>query len=146
MSDSPDAEEFAGRLDPAVVDITLKMLARAAPSAFFRLAGILVNPDRILHADVTVAVSERRADHVYLVTDEQGTPEWGLYLEFQMQPQRRTLRRWAGKWGNLGDQYNLDLHLLAIYLHRSDRATFPDHYTVTTGGWNTSLRFPAIRL
>ena len=80
----PLEEEGAWPLDPAVVDITLKVLARAAPAAFFRLAGLVVDPACIYHADVTVAASERRADHVYLVRDTDGKPLWGLYLEAQM--------------------------------------------------------------
>jgi predicted transposase YdaD len=143
---SEEAAESILPLDPAVVDITLKVLSRAAPAAFFRLAGIVVDPARIRHSDVTVAISERRADHVYLVMDTDGTPEWGLYIECQMQPQRRTLRKWAAKWGNLSDHHDLDLILLALYLHRGDRATFPDQYSVAAGGWSTELRFQAVRL
>lgn len=133
-------------LDPAVVDIALKVLARAAPTAFFRLADIEVDPSRIRHLDVTVAVAERRADHVFLVTDAEGTPEWGLYLEGQMQPQRRTLRSWTSKWANLGDQQDLDLILLILYLQKGDRATFPDRYSVQRGNWGTELTFETIRL
>lgn len=145
MSEAPP-EEGLWPLDPAVIDITLKVLSRTAPTAFFRLAGLTVDPNRIHHADVTVAVSERRADHVYLVTDADGTPTWGLYLECQMRPQQRTLRKWAAKWGLLSDHHDLDLILLALYLHRGNRATFPDRYAVAVGEWSTELRFQTIRL
>lgn len=146
MSDPPPQHAPVEPLDPVVVDIALKVLARATPAAFFRLAGIEVDPARIRHEDVTVAVAERRADHVFLVTDVHGTPEWGLCLESQMQPQRRSVRSWVAKWGNLSDQQDLDLILLALYLQRGDRSTFPDRYVVRRGNWSTELTFETIRL
>jgi hypothetical protein len=146
VSDEFSAGDAIQPLDPAVVDITLKVLSRAAPAAFFRLAGLSVDPVSIRHVDVNVAVAERRADHVFLVDAEYGKPKWGLYLECQMQPQRRTLRGWASKWGNLGDQHDLDLIVLALYLQKGDRANFPDRYTVQVGSWTTELRFNTILL
>ena len=56
----------------SLIDRSLKALARRAAPAFFRLAGVSVEPSAIRWEDVTVNLPEFRADQVLLVerTDE----------------------------------------------------------------------------
>lgn len=130
----------------SVVDLSVKALAREVPGAFFRLVNLDVEETRIHRGDVTVAVPEFRADQVYQVLGADGTPEWALYLECQLQPDPRLLKSWFLKYAALSEQLEIPVLLVVLYLRRGDRATFPEAYTVAVGGVINEFRFHTVRL
>lgn len=132
--------------EPSLVDLCIKILARCSPGVFFRIARLEVSPGAIRTGDVTVAVAEFRADHVYIVEGGNGAPEWALHLEVQLQPDRRVVRGWFHKNAATSVHLDLDVLLVALYLRRGDRASFPDAYRVEAGGLTNEFRFPTVRL
>ena len=105
---------------PNLVDLSLKALARRVPEAIFRLIGETPRPEQIRIIDPTVIVKELEADHVFVHEAEGEEPAWGLYLEYQQQPDRRRLRSWALKALTLSEHLDLDVLLMVLYLRKGD--------------------------
>ena len=139
MSDFPSSDV------PNLIDRSVKALFRECPNAVMRLAGVEVEPERIRVEDPNLNLPELRADHVFII-EEQDTSASAIYLEYQLEPDADLLTSWAAKWGGLLRQLKMPVVLLALYLHRGDRANFPDRLLVRVGGIETELRFTAIRL
>jgi predicted transposase YdaD len=131
--------------DPTPIDRALKALFRDVPQAFLRLAGAdaaLARPP----GDVSINLPEFRADGV-LPVDEPGEPDAGaLYFEWQWEPDTRELPDWFLKCAGLTAQLRRPVVLIVIYLHRGDRATFPDAYRPIVAGDGNSYGFATIRL
>ena len=70
----------------------------------------------------------------------------GIYLEYQLEPDPSLLKSWFAKCGGLTRQMGLPVVLMVIYLHKGDRATFPDKYSVAAGDLKTEFSFTAVRL
>jgi hypothetical protein len=68
------------------IDRSMKVLFRCVPPAFFRLAGLEVDPSLIRLGDVSVNIPEFRADQVLIAHSPDGSPAWGVYLEYQLHP------------------------------------------------------------
>jgi hypothetical protein len=113
---------------PNVIDLSLKELARCVPDALFRFLGVEARREQIRIVDPGVIVKELEADSVLLYSGDGGEPEWGLHLEYQFQPDRRELRRWALKALSLSEHLNLDILLVVLYLRKGSRASFPREY------------------
>jgi predicted transposase YdaD len=131
---------------PNLVDLSLKALARRVPEAIFRLIGETPRPEQIRIIDPTVIVKELEADHVFVHEAEGEEPAWGLYLEYQQQPDRRRLRSWALKALTLSEHLDLDVLLMVLYLRKGDRATFPSYFRSRGGALSNRFEFECIRL
>ncbi|MGV3722521.1 MAG: hypothetical protein ACO1SX_16565 [Actinomycetota bacterium] len=131
---------------PNLVDLSLKALARRVPAAMFRLLGFDVAPGAIRIVDPTVIVKELEADHVFVHESDADQEAWGLYLEYQQEPDRRQLRKWALKALSLSDHLDLDVVLAVLYLRRGDRASFPGIYRASGGSLTNEYRFAVLRL
>lgn len=139
MSDFPDSEL------PNLIDRSVKALFRECRAAVMRLAGMEVEPQNIRVEDANLNLPELRADQIFLI-EEEGASGFAIYLEYQLEPDAKLLTSWAAKWGGLTRQLGMPVILLALYLQRGDRATFPDRLLVRAGSMETELRFTAIRL
>jgi flagellar biosynthesis/type III secretory pathway protein FliH len=128
------------------IDRSLKVLMRQVMPAFLRLVGVEADPATVRLTDVSVNLPEHRADQVFLIGAEEAPDRFGMHVEFQTQPDRRTLRGWFLKNAALTAQLDRDVILVALYLTRGDRATFPDSYTATGGGLENAFRFRTIYL
>jgi predicted transposase YdaD len=116
------------------------------PEGLFRLAGLPADLPRTRLEDTAVNLPELRADHVFIF-GEHGDPECrGLYLEYQLQPDPRVVPDWFAKCGALVKQLDVPVVLLAIYLERGARATFPDSYSTSLGNLRNSFGFEVVRL
>ncbi|MCC2671695.1 MAG: hypothetical protein K0Q72_4166 [Armatimonadetes bacterium] len=124
----------------------MKALLRSYPEALFRLAGYPIDAGRLRMEDTAINVPEQRADHVFVVCDEASRDEGALYLEYQLQPRSELLSTWFAKAGALNRQLGLPVVLLAIYLEKGHRASFPNEYVSTVGRFSNSFRFPTVRL
>src|SRR5437660_1752561 len=122
---------------PNVIDISLKALIREAPAAVLRLAGIHVSPDSVRVEDSALNLPELRADHVLILQDEE--PTSAVYLEYQLHADPGVLPDWFAKCAGLTRQLGIPVVLLAIYLEKGDRATFPNSYCVEIGGARTEF-------
>jgi predicted transposase YdaD len=131
---------------PNLIDRSLKVLIRRVAPAFFRLAGVSVDPATISPGDVSVNLPEHRADQVFLVGDTTDPSRWALHLEYQLQPDARVLRGWLLKNAALTMQLEVPVILTVVYLAKGDRATFPTCYTATGGGLTNEYRFHTIHL
>ena len=137
------------------IDISVKALFRECPSAALRLAGLNVSKEDIRVEDPNLNLPELRADHVFIIpaaaldvglTVPADEPEIGVYLEYQLEPDPALLKSWFAKCGGLTRQIGIPIVLMVIYLHRGDRATFPDRYSVSVGALRTEFSFTAVRL
>ncbi|HLJ56600.1 MAG TPA: hypothetical protein VKT77_16295 [Chthonomonadaceae bacterium] len=129
-----------------VIDRSVKVLFRECPMAIMRLAGIAVAPEKLRIEDANLNLPELRADHLFVIVGEGGTSEAAIYLEYQLEPDAGLLVSWCAKWGGLLRQLKMPVVLLALYLQRGDRATFPDRLQVQAGGLAMNLSFPVVRL
>lgn len=130
----------------ALIDRSLKALARRVAPAFFRLAGIAVEPSTLHWEDVTVNLPELRADQVLLVEETGPAGRWGMHFEFQLEPDRRVLPDWFFKNAAFTRQLGIEVLLTVIYLTRGRRARFPTAYTVRRGGGRNRFEFETVRL
>jgi predicted transposase YdaD len=130
----------------ALIDRSLKALARRAAPAFFRLAGITVDPSAIHWEDVSVNLPELRADQVLLVEADGDAERWAMHVEFQLEPDRRVLPDWFFKNAALTRQLGMEVLLTVIYLRRGRRARFPTAYIVRRGGARNRFEFATVRL
>ena len=78
--------EDPGLLPPGIIDRSVKALFREVPEAFFRLAGVEVDPGAVRFEDITLHLPELRADHVLLVGGEEDSSRYAIHLEYQLQP------------------------------------------------------------
>lgn len=137
----------AGRVDPpSIIDRSIKALARRAPATFLQLAGVAVKPEEIRVTDVEVNLPEFRADQVFLVGAEDDPARWAAHLEYQLQPDARKLRGWFLKNAALTAQLDMDVLLVALYLSRGRRRTFPASYVARAGGLRNEFLFEKIHL
>lgn len=128
------------------IDESMKALFRSYPEALFRLFGRPLAAGRIRMEDTAINVPEQRADHVFVVSDAEGRDEGAVYVEYQLQPRTELSATWFAKAGALGRQLGLPVVLLAVYLEKGGRSTFPNHYSVQVAGLISSFQFPTIRL
>jgi predicted transposase YdaD len=120
------------------------MMGRAG--ALLRLVG-LDEHQAVRLEDTSINVPEQRADHVFLIGEEEPTAEaMALYLECQLQPDARVLPEWFAKAGALGKQLGRRMVLLVIYLERGGRTVFPDRYETELGPLGNEYRFATVRL
>jgi len=103
-----------------------------------------MEPGAVRAADSSVIVKELHADGVFIHEGE--AERWGLYTEYQYEPDSRLLPTWAQKALALQDHLGFPVVLLVIYLRKGERATFPERYHVSAGGLSNEFRFPVIRL
>ncbi len=132
--------------DALDIDREIKALVRLVPQALFRLAGINTHGLPIFPADVPVDQPQHDADSVFRVGGDNDPAGWALHLEYQLQPDSRELKRWMFKNAGLSLQLDRPVLLLALYLYRGKRRTFPGEYVVRAGGLETRFTFSAIRL
>jgi hypothetical protein len=131
--------------DPTPIDRALKALFRDVPEAFLRLAGADALPTHP-PGDVSINLPEFRADGV-LPVGRPGDPGAGaLYFEWQWEPDTRELPDWFLKCAGLTAQLHRPVVLVVVYLHRGDRATFPDAYRPVVAGVLNHYGFATIRL
>jgi hypothetical protein len=131
---------------PNLIDRSVKALFRECPTAVLRLAGREVVAEAIRVEDPNLNLPEPRADHVFVMDADEHAPAHAIYLEYQLEPDTSLLSSWCAKWGGLTRQLGMPVILLALYLQRRNRATFPDRMLVQGSGMETELRFTAIRL
>lgn len=137
--------DFPGSEAPNLIDRSVKALFRECPDAILRLAGIPVERQQIRVEDPNINLPELRADQVFLIAEASDSAS-AIYLEYQLEPDPALLPAWSAKWGGLLKQLKMPVVLLAVYLERGDRATFPDRLWLQVGPVETELRFTAIRL
>jgi hypothetical protein len=131
---------------PNPFDRSLKVLIRRVLPTLLRLAGIEVDPAQVHPEDTAINLPEHNADHVFRIGDEGDPTRWALHLEYQLQPDPRVLPDWFSKNAALNKLLPIPVVLMAVYLTRGDRATFPDAYTIEGGGLRNNNRFEVIRL
>ncbi|HLK57664.1 MAG TPA: hypothetical protein VKU00_13950 [Chthonomonadaceae bacterium] len=131
---------------PNLIDRSVKALFRECPTAILRLTGMEIAAEQLRVEDPNLNLPELRADHVFIVQPEEAEEPYAIYLEYQLEPDVRILPSWSAKWGGLNRQLGMPVALLALYLHKGDRATFPDRFVVRSGAVETELRFTTIRL
>jgi predicted transposase YdaD len=125
-------------------DLSLKLLLRRHPEVVFRLVKVQPEPGSIRSAPTGVIVKELSADDVFIYDTPNG-PE-ALYVEYQLEPDRKQVRRWLQKAFALEEELGMPVVLLVIYLRRGDRATFPRDFTVGKGPLRNHYEFEVIRL
>src|SRR5579872_6526263 len=127
-----------------IVDLVARDLARAAPEGFIHLAGIPVKPSLIRAEDISVILPELQADKVLVV----GEPSpWAFYTEFQKKPaDEETMEAWPVKLIALKRRLRMPVSLVVFYLHRGDRATFPDYLLLGRSPLQSRFEFPIVRL
>ena len=145
---SPSETEPTGpeELDYQPIDASMKALLRSHPTVLLRLVHCPIDARRLRLEDTAINVPEQRADHVFVVQDEAGQDEGAIYLEYQLQPRGELLRTWHAKAGALGRQLGMDVVLVAIYLEKGPRASFPNEYAPRVAGLTNSFQFPVVRL
>lgn len=129
-----------------LIDRVVKNVFRDCPTLVTRLAGLTVAPQNIRVEDSNLNLPELRADHVFVLTESDAEPEGAIYLEYQLRPDPKLLPTWATKWAGLSRQLGIPVALVVLYLQKGDRATFPFRLRAQIGGFETELRFTAIRL
>ena len=129
-----------------LIDKAVKNLFRLSPTLVTRLAGLDVAAEDIRVEDPNLNLPELRADHVFILAESEMEPESAIYLEYQLRPDPDLLPSWAAKWGGLARQLKMPVVLVVLYLQKGDRATFPAQFRMRRGGFETELRFTAIRL
>jgi predicted transposase YdaD len=131
---------------PNPFDRSLKVLIRRALPTLLRLAGVEVDPAQVRPDDTAITLPEHHADHVFRIGDEDDPTRWALHLEYQLQPDPRVLPDWFYKNAALNKLLPIPVVLMAVYLTRGDRATFPDGYTIQGGSLRNQYLFEVIRL
>ncbi|HTE20149.1 MAG TPA: hypothetical protein VK689_17430, partial [Armatimonadota bacterium] len=131
---------------PNPVDTSVKALIREIPGAFFRLVGLTVDPSKVRLEDTSINLPEQRADHVFIIGDADDPDRSALYVEYQLQPDARVVPDWFAKCGALGKQLGMPVVLLAIYLEKGERATFPEAHRVTLGNLKNEFTFATVCL
>jgi len=148
MSESSEAtadRDVETPADPNPVDASIKALLREVPQALFRLARRPL-PEVITFEDTVINLPERRADHVFIVGAATDPRQGALYVEYQLKPDPRRLLEWQYKRAALGLRLEIPVVLLAIYLEKGGRATFPDRAADEVWGIENEFRFTAVRL
>jgi predicted transposase YdaD len=128
-----------------LIDISIKRLVRANPAAFLELAGFTVAPDRITFEDTAIQQRERRADHICIITADNGARRGVVYLEYQLVPDPDIVTDWLWKWIGLVQRFPVPVVLLVVYLHRGNYATFHQDYRARLGGLETAVQFNTFR-
>jgi len=95
---------------------------------------------------VSVALPEFRADQVLVTSDDRGAARFGVHFEYQTRPDRSVLLEWCLKSVALNRQLRFPVFLVALFLQRGDRATFPSSYMLREGPLLFRFRFNAVRL
>ena len=90
-----------------MIDRTVRTLIRRAPLALLRLAQVRPGEKPVQLADVTINLPEYRADHVFTLGADNDPGRWALYVEYQLQPDRRTVRGWFLRAAGLAAQLDL---------------------------------------
>lgn len=130
----------------SAVDRALKVLVDCVPSAFLRLAGVCAPADEIHLANPVVNVPELRADHVFRVGALGAPGTWHLHLEYQLQPDARVLSGWCLKNAALNYQLKSPVILVAVYVRRGSRATFPNRHRIEGGPLANTYLFEVLRV
>jgi hypothetical protein len=126
-----------------IIDMVTRDLTREAPEGFFGLAGLPVHSP-IRFEDISVIVPELQADKVLVV---DGPPAYSLYPEFQTKPpDEETKRFWAVKQIVLTRNLEMPVCLVVFYLHRGDRATFPESFSLGLPALQSQFHFPTVRV
>ena len=76
----------------------------------------------------------------------EGREEGAVCVEYQLQPRSNLLSTWFAKVGALNRQLGLPVLLLAVYLEKGDRSSFPNSYSVELAGLSSNFQFPVVRL
>lgn len=130
---------------PNIIDLTIKRIIRDHPSLLLRLLGIpLTTPYRF--EDAVVIPTEMRADHVFILQDENGKDTGAFYWEYVLVPKIEDHKKWSFKWGMLKKQLGLPVCMMVMYLERGNYATFPSAIVDIVGGLTTKLEFVSILL
>jgi predicted transposase YdaD len=127
------------------VDRSLKVLLRHAAPAFLRLLSMEERraPE---FADVAINLPEHRVDNVLRFGRRDEPDRWALLLEWQLRPDRRSLRGWFLKTAALTQQLGAPVVLAVVYLERGRFRSFPEAYRVEVGTLATEFRFSTVRL
>jgi hypothetical protein len=139
MSDSDTENDI-----PNLIDRSVKRLFRDQPHAALRLVG--VNAATVRFEDSNLNFPELRADHVFLVEEDNDPNPYAIVLEYQLQPKTNVLINWGHKWLGLCDLLSMPVFLFGIYLEKGDRATFPATYQHSRNNWRTAFLFDTVRL
>jgi hypothetical protein len=135
------------RSEPAnPFDRSLKVLIRRVFPTLLRLAGVEVDPALVHPDDTAINLPEHTADHLFRIGADDDPARWALHLEYQLQPDPRVLPDWFYKNAALNKALEIPVVLMAVYLTRGDRATFPASYTVQGGPLQNRYLFETIRL
>lgn len=127
-----------------IIDMVSRDLIQEAPLGFFALAGIPVEASLIRFEDISVILPELQADKVLVVNEPS---PWALYAEFQKKPaEDEIMEAWPVKQIALKRRLKMPVSLVVYYLHRGDRATFPDHLILGHPSLPSEFRFPTVRL
>jgi hypothetical protein len=119
-------------------------LAREAPAGFFGLAGLPAPSSPIRNEDISVIIPELQADKVMVVDDPH---PYALYPEFQKKPaDDETMQNWALKQLVLTRHLKMPVCLVVYYLHRGDRATFPESFFMGLPSLPSQVLFPTIQV
>jgi hypothetical protein len=129
---------------PNLIDRSVKRLFRDQPQAVLRLVG--VNAATIRFEDSNLNFPELRADHVFIVEEDNDPDPCAIVLEYQLRPKTDVLISWGHKWLGLCDQLRIPVFLFGIYLEKGDRATFPATYQHRRNNWHSALLFDTVRL
>ena len=129
---------------PNLIDRCVKRLFRDQPHAALRLAGI--EAANVRFEDSNLNIPELRADHVFIVEEDEEPTRYALYLEYQLKPDPKLPVNWGLKWLGLCHQLPMPVLLLVIYLEKGDRATFPTAYQQTQGRLQTTFAFNTVHL
>jgi len=127
-------------------DRSLKVLIRRALPTLLRLAGMEVDPALIRPDDTAINLPEHNADHLFHIGAADDPARWALHLEYQLQPDSRVLPDWFYKNAALNKLLEIPVILMAVYLARGDRATFPAAYTIRGGPFRNEYLFETVRL
>lgn len=130
----------------ALIDRSVKALIRRVPGAFFRLAGVDIDPGAVRFEDVALNLPEFRADHVLVVGAEDNSSRWAIHLEYQLEPDTSVMPGWLLKQAALTIRLGAPVPLVVVYLTRGSYSTFPDTYSIEAGGIRNVFLFHTIRL
>src|SRR5579871_2729616 len=128
-----------------LIDISIKRLVRDNPAAFFELAGFKVASGRVTFEDTAIQQRERRADHICILTNENGTRRGIVYLEYQLVPDSTIVPDWLWKWIGLVQRFSVPVVMLVVYLHQGSYATFQQDYRARLDGLETVVLFNTFR-
>lgn len=130
--------------DPDPIDTSVKSLFRRHHRALFRLLGIAEVEIPVLLEDTAVNLPELRADQVFVFKGVGDPARGAVYFEYVLHPDPRKHREWQAKRTGLEKQLDMPVVLVALYLERGRRATFPDEDLIEVMGIPNRFQFARV--